>query len=193
MLSVRGTFGLTLNTKNNFVPLCYYLSKGLSSSCSTHISLSIIILSCFYDAGARKFPWSSCRTGAILWFYHFHLWYKIGKFTVQKKITTIIIISLTKIIIIKMIWMYLPLVEQRQRHPKRAAEDERGEARQDAVIQQQDNGSEGNRRHAQQHVGRPGASGCQHSLLQLWRNQWKRLACLGEWWRNKTITERFDI
>lgn len=58
-------------------------------------------------------------------------------------------------------------VEQGQRHPETAVEHERGKTRQDAVIQQQDAGSQGDDHRAQQHVGRPGARRGQHSLLQL--------------------------
>ena len=76
-------------------------------------------------------------------------------------------------------------LEQGQRHLKSSVEHERGETREDAVIQRQDAGLQGDHRGAQQPVGRPGARRGQHSLLQLWRSKWKRLACLGEWSRKK--------
>lgn len=61
----------------------------------------------------------------------------------------------------------MSVTEQGQRHPERAAESERGEAGQDAAVQQPDANCPGDDHHTQQHVGRPGPSGAQHSLLQL--------------------------
>lgn len=74
-------------------------------------------------------------------------------------------------------------VEQGQRHLETAVEHERGKTHQDAVIQQQDAGCQGDDHRAQQHVGRPGARRGQHSLLQLWKSKRKCLARFGEWSR----------
>lgn len=58
-------------------------------------------------------------------------------------------------------------LEQGQRHLKSAVEHERGKTREDAAVQQQDAGRQGDDRRAQQPVGRPGARRGQHSLLHL--------------------------
>lgn len=58
-------------------------------------------------------------------------------------------------------------LEQGQRDLKSTVEHERGKTGEDAVIQQQDTGRQGDDRRAQQSVGRQGAGRGQHSLLQL--------------------------
>lgn len=42
----------------------------------------------FQFAGAREFPWASCRIGTILWLYYFHQWHKIGKLSFLKLSTS---------------------------------------------------------------------------------------------------------
>lgn len=74
-------------------------------------------------------------------------------------------------------------VEQGWRRLETAVEHEHGKTHQDAVIQQQDAGCQGDDHRAQQQVGRPGARRGQHSLLQLWKSKWKCLAHFGEWSR----------
>lgn len=88
-------------------------------------------------------------------------------------------------------------LEQGQRDLKSTVEHECGKTGEDAVIQQQDTGRQGDDRRAQQSVGRQGAGRGQHSLLQLWRSKGKCLACLGEWsrkypwrlWKNKNLNK----